>query len=257
MLAIYKKELRAYFSNALGYVYVGVFLVLSAVLCCYTTLKANSYSTTNYFSYLIYAFIVIIPLLTMRLFSEEKKMRTEQLLLTAPISITSMVMGKFLAAFTLFGGSVLVSCINFFPLYVLGYDQRAETETAIKFIGVSTSQIVGSLIGILLIGAVFIAVGMLVSSLSENQLSSAVVTIAVILSMLVLNLVTQAGEDSEGTRLIGQYGIRMVLDWLSVFSRFAAFGKGILELSSILYYISLSAIFIYLTIRVYEKRRWS
>ncbi len=257
MLAIYKKELRAYFTSALGYVYAGIFLALSAALCCYTTLKANSYSTKTYFTFMVYAFIVLIPLLTMRLFSEEKKMRTEQLLLTAPVSITSMVLGKFFAAFTLFLGTVLASCINFFPLYMLGYDQRAANETSIKFIGVNTAQIVGSLVGIILIGAAFIAVGMFVSSLTENQLSAAVITIAVLVSMLVINLITSAGEDADGTRLISEYFVRSVLDWFSVFSRFSGFGAGVLQIADLLYYVSFAFIFVYLTVRVYERRRWS
>ena len=73
MFAIYKKELRSYFMNAIGYVYVGVFLSAAALLCCYSTLMSNSYSTAGYFTMLIFSFIVLIPLLTMKLFSEEKK----------------------------------------------------------------------------------------------------------------------------------------------------------------------------------------
>lgn len=257
MLAIYKKELRAYFTNAIGYVYTGVFLAMSAALCCYTTLQSNSYRTSSYFSFMIYAFIVVIPLLTMRLFSEEKKMRTEQLLLTAPVSITGMVLGKYFAAFTLFLGSVLVSCINFFPLYILGSEQNAANPDSIKFIGVNTPQILGSLLGIILIGAVFIAIGMFVSSLTENQLSAAVITIAALISMLILNMIADAGSEEDGTRLVGSYIVRTILDWISVFSRFARFGSGIFDFAALLYYISFAIIFIYLTIRVYEKRRWS
>ena len=100
MFAIFKKELRSYFLNAIGYVYVGVFLAVSALLCCYTTLGMKSYDTAEYFTYIIFSFIVLIPLLTMKLFSEEKKLRTEQLLLTAPVTITGMVLAKFLAALT-------------------------------------------------------------------------------------------------------------------------------------------------------------
>ena len=118
MFAIFKKELRSYFLNAIGYVYVGVFLAVSALLCCYTTLGMQSYDTAEYFTYIIFSFIVLIPLLTMKLFSEEKKLRTEQLLLTAPVTITGMVMGKYLAALTMFVGTVLASCINFIPLYI-------------------------------------------------------------------------------------------------------------------------------------------
>ena len=79
--------------NAIGYVYVGVFLSAAAILCCYSTLMSNSYSTASYFTMLVFSFIILIPLLTMKLFSEEKKLRTEQLLLTSPVSITGMVMG--------------------------------------------------------------------------------------------------------------------------------------------------------------------
>lgn len=257
MLAIYKKELRSYFTNAIGYVYVGVFLAVSAALCSYTTLQQNSYSTSTYFTFMIYAFIILIPLLTMRLFSEEKKTRTEQLLLTAPVTITGMVLGKYFAAFTLFLGSVLVSCINFFPLYVLSSAQNSANPDSIKFIGVNTAQIVGSLVGIILIGAAMIAVGMLISSLTENQLSAAVITIAAIASMLVINLITSMGEDSDGTRVIGSYILRTIFSWFSIFSRFANFGHGIFDFAALLYYVSFAFIFIYLTVRVYEKRRWS
>ena len=116
MFAIYKKEMRSYFTNPIGYIFVGIFLMFSAVLCCYTTILQRTYYTGNYFSLMIYAFVILIPLLTMRLFSEEKKMRTEQLLLTAPITITGMVLGKFFAALTLFVGCVGVSCVNLIPL---------------------------------------------------------------------------------------------------------------------------------------------
>ena len=87
MFAIYTKELKSYFINAIGYVYVGVFLAISALLCCYTTLGTRTYSTDSYFYAMIFSFIVLIPLLTMKLFAEEKKLRTEQLLMTAPVSI--------------------------------------------------------------------------------------------------------------------------------------------------------------------------
>ncbi len=262
MLAIYKKEMRSYFINAVGYVYVGVFMAMAALLCCYTTLQANSYSTSSYFMYIIFAMIVLIPLLTMRMFAEERKMRTEQLLLTAPVTIVGMVMGKFLAAFTLFFGSLLLSCINFIPLYSI-----ASTAVAAKkaegdwlsgdHIGPNTAQILGSLIGIALIGAAFIAIGLFVSSLTENQLSAAVVTIGVLLAMVVLNLLSSAGSDSEGTRLISSYAVRYVLNWFSVLSRFSYFGYGILDWASLVYYLSLGFIFIYLTVRVYERRRWA
>jgi ABC-2 type transport system permease protein len=257
MLAIYKKEMRSYFINPVGYVFVGVFLTLAAGLCCYTTLQSLTYNTSTYFLYLVLSMIVIIPLLTMRTFSEERKMRTEQMLLTAPVSITGMVMGKFLAAMTMFGGSLLISCVNFIPLYIIGSTESDLNPDAITHIGPVTAEIIGSLIGTLLIGACFIAIGIFVSSLTENQLSAAVITIAVLVVMVLLNVLNSVGSEEEGTRLINNYVIRYIIDWFSVISRFSTFQYGVLDWSALLYYLSLAFIFIYLTVRVYERRRWA
>ena len=257
MFAIYKKEMRSYFINPIGYVYLGIFLALSALVCCYTTLQSQSYDTSTYFTYMIFAFIILIPLLTMRSFAEERKMRTEQMLLTAPVSITGMVLGKYLAALTMFVGTVLISCINFIPLYIIaGEEKAAVSATANPIIGPSTSVIVGSLIGIILLGAAFIAIGVFISSLTENQLSAAISTIGVIVFMVIIGLVNQIGSEEEGNRLISNYAVRFVLDWISVLSRFSDFGYGLLDFSALVYYVSLAAIFLFLTVRIYEKRRW-
>ena len=257
MFAIYRKEMRSYFINPIGYVYLGIFLALSALVCCYTTLQSQSYDTSTYFTYMIFAFIILIPLLTMRSFAEERKMRTEQMLLTAPVSITGMVLGKYLAALTMFVGTVLISCINFIPLYIIaGEEKAAVSATANPIIGPSTSVIVGSLIGIILLGAAFIAIGVFISSLTENQLSAAISTIGVIVFMVIIGLVNQIGSEEEGNRLISNYAVRFVLDWISVLSRFSDFGYGMLDFSALLYYVSLAAIFLFLTVRIYEKRRW-
>ena len=246
MFAIYKKELRSYFTTAIGYVYVGVFLSAAALLCCYSTLMSGSYDTANFFTYLLFTFIILVPLLTMKLFSEEKKLRTEQLLLTAPVSITGMVMGKYLAAMTMFCGTLIASCINFFPLYVYKSVETANTESYVP-VGPSGAEIVGCLIGIILIGAAFVAIGLFISSLTENQLAAAVITISVIIVMLLLNIVND---------FISVYAIRAVIDWVCVISRFTNFTYGILDFSAMIYYLSLASVFILLTNRVYEKRRW-
>lgn len=257
MFAIYKKEMRSYFINPIGYVYLGIFLALSALVCCYTTLQSQSYDTSAYFTYMIFAFIILIPLLTMRSFAEERKMRTEQMLLTAPVSITGMVLGKYLAALTMFVGTVLISCINFIPLYIIaGEEKAAVAATANPIIGPSTAGIVGSLVGIILLGAAFIAIGVFISSLTENQLSAAISTIGVIVFMVIIGLVNQIGSEEEGNRLISNYAVRFVLDWISVLSRFSNFGYGLLDFSALVYYVSLAAIFLFLTVRIYEKRRW-
>ena len=248
MFAIYKKELRSFFITPIGYVYTGAFLGLAALICCYTTILSSSYDTTSYFTVMMFAMGILIPLLTMRLFAEEKKLRTEQLLLTAPVTITGMVMGKFLAALTVFGGSLLVSCINFIPIYTTAAAERGNQTYEFYHIGPVTGQLIGNLVGLLLIGAAFIALGTFISALTENQLAAAVITISVIALMLGLGLVNS---------LIDVYWIRAVLSWISIYSRFGNFQNGLFDFAAILYYASICFVFVFLTVRVYEKRRWN
>ena len=247
MFAIYKKELRSYFINPVGYIFVGVFLAFCAVACGYSTMLAGSYDTSTYFTLMIFSLVILIPLLTMRLFAEERKMRTEQLLLTSPVTLTGMVLGKFFAAFTLFVSCTLVSCINFIPLYVMAAKERGMQSYSSVHIGPLTSAIIGSIIGIILIGAAFIAIGTLISALTENQLASAIISISVILFFVVIGLFSS---------LIDFYPLRAALNWLSVLGRFGNFSVGVFDYSALLYYVSIAFIFIFLTVRVYEKRRW-
>jgi len=255
MSAIYRKELRSYFINPIGYVYLGVFLVFSALLCCYTTLISGSYDTASYFTYLIFTFIILIPILTMRLFAEERKLRTEQLLLTAPVTITGMVLGKYFAALTIFVSGILVSCVNFIPLYVIASAEKNGSDYSMTHLGPVTAEVFGSLLAVILLGAALIAVGTLISALTENQLSAAVITIGVIAGMVLLNVFNML-TDSDGQPIIAVYAIRAVIDWVSVLSRFSNFSNGIFDYAALLYYVSLSFVFLFLTVRVYEKRRW-
>lgn len=246
MFAIYKKELRAYLTTPIGYIYVGVFLAVSALICAFTTVQQASYNTSSFFQYLLFLLVVLIPLLTMRMFAEERKTRTEQLLLTAPVTLTGMVLGKFFAALTLFASSVLISCINFLPLigYALSEQSAATADTHIGPVG---GQIVGCVIGLLLVGAAFIAIGLFISSLTENQLASAIITIAVLAMMVLVGVVAA---------YVNAAPVRTVLDWISVLSRYDNFAMGLFDFSALLYYVSIAGVFIFLTVRIYDKRRW-
>ena len=102
MQTIYKREMRSYFTTPTGYIFAAIFLCASGFLFALCTLQMQTSDVSAYFQFLMYAYIVVIPLLTMKSFAEEKKNGTEQLLLTSPVSLTSMVMAKFLAAFTMF-----------------------------------------------------------------------------------------------------------------------------------------------------------
>ena len=108
-------------------------------------------------------------------------------------------------------------------------------------------QLVGCLIGVILIGAAFIAVGLFISSLTESQLSAAVITIAVIVVMVLIGIFNS---------YIGSTFLRTVLDWISVLSRFDRFAYGLFDFSALLYYLSIAGVFLFLTMRGYDQRRW-
>ncbi len=235
MSAIYKKEMRAYFSTFIGYIFIAAFLVVSSILFSLTTLsEGEDADITTYYTSVIFSFVVLIPLLTMKLFSEEKRQKTETLLLTAPVSLFSMVFAKYLAAMTIFVSTLAVSCVNLIPLYMYG-----EQNTAV---------ILGNLLSVVLIGSGFISIGLFISSLTENQLVSAVCTIGAIMVLLALGMFSTS---------IGFQPLRVVLNFFSIFNRYTFFTYGIIDYSALIYYLSLSIVFIFLTVRVFERRRWA
>ena len=236
MLAIFKRELRSYFTGVVGYVFMVVFLAMAAAAFCYTTLFAMSANVTTYFVVMLLFSAILLPLLTMKSFSEERKLKTEQLVLTSPVSLTGMVIGKFLAAYVMFAAALVFTSLYF--LLLVPY--------AITF---KTAVLFGNIIALLLVGAVFIAIGLFVSSLTENQLSAAIGTIAIILGFLVIGLVSGL--------IASNYTIRYILDSVSIFTRFSSFTSGYFDWSAIIFYLSLSALFIYLTVRVYDRRRYN
>lgn len=234
MLAIFKRELRAYFTTPIGYIFIGIFLALSGGIFAFCTLQLFENSDPYaYFQFLLFGFVVLIPLLTMKLFSEERKLKTEQLLLTSPVSLMGMVMAKFLAAYSIFAVTFLISCSYFLILPMYGY--------------VNGAIVAGNIISILLVGAAFVAIGVFVSSLSENQLNAAIGTIAILLVMMIMSFVNSYIEVTF---------IRQIFYWLSIFSRYHYFTYGVFDYSALIYYASITFIFLFLTVRIYEKRRW-
>ena len=236
MTAIYKREMLSYFTSPIGYVFIAVFLALNSfIFSLFTLMAGDGSSVGTYFMIVMFIFIILVPLLTMKSFSEARKMRTEQLLLTSPISLMGMVFAKFLAAFTMFAGTFILGALMMFPtLYMYG-----EPNTAV---------LISSTIGILLIGAAFIAIGLFVSSLTENQLVAAVGTMGILIFLLLVGLLTS---------YIDVYAVRVVIDWISIYSRFGNFSYGILDPATLVYYFSICFVFMFLTVRIYEKRRWS
>lgn len=235
MLAVFKKEMRSYFTSVIGYVFLVLYLALSGGVLCFTTLYSMSSDVTSYFTLMLIISGVALPLLTMKSFSEERKVKTEQLLLTAPVSIISIVVGKFLAAYSIYAGCMVLNSL--YCLVLLNY---SSLKVAVLF---------GCLIAALLVGMVFIAIGLFVSALTENQLTAAVGTMAIILGFLAIGLI--------GSLFPSDYAIRYVFDFISIFTRFQYFTNGVFDIASAVYYISVAAIFAYLTVRIYDRRRYN
>lgn len=234
MFAIYKKELRTYFTTPLGYIFVAVFLAISGFMFGMSTYYSMTSDIASYFQTMIFGYIVIIPILTMRSFAEERRTRTEQLLMTSPVSITGMIMAKFLAAFTMFGGSVLVTCLYYLPLFNYGEP--------------NVGKAIGGLIAMLLIGMCFIAVGLFVSSLTESTVTACIGTMGILGVFAGISLFNS---------LIDSYFVRYILSWISVYSRYTNFVYGIFDISATVYYLSITAVFLFLTVRIYESRRYA
>lgn len=229
--------MRSYFTSAVGYVYIAAFLAVNGFIFSLNTVQVGStgqkYDISQYYIMLLFTFSILVPLLTMKIFSDERKLKTEQLLLTAPVGLVSMVTAKFLSAYTMFAGTYLISCLNYYVLFKYG-----KPTAGIIF---------GHIIGMLLIGAAFVAIGLFISSLTENQITAAVLTIGALVFSLVINFLND---------YIDAAFIRVILSWISIYSRFFNFTYGIFDINACVYYASIVIIFLFLTVRIYEKRRW-
>jgi ABC-2 type transport system permease protein len=205
----------------------GLFFYLSA-------LGQGSSDLTGVFQFMYFVLMIFVPVLTMRLMSEEKRQKADQLLLTAPVSLIGLVTGKFLSAYAVF---LLGVCI--LPVYgiVLSF-----------FVSVSWITLWGNFAGILLLGAVYAALGLFVSSLTENQMIAAVGSIFMNLLIFLMNTLAA---------VIPVRAISNTLRSISIFDRYIDFTLGMFIVANILFFITVVAIFLFLTVRVLERRRWA
>jgi ABC-2 type transport system permease protein len=286
MLAVFIRELKSYYQNITGFIFMGFFLLLAGIFFTFNNLIPQSPNFNGVLGSITFIFLVVVPILTMRLLSEEQRQKTDQLLITSPLSLTGMVLGKFFAAQAVFLITLVVTFIYPILLSTVG--------------SIVVPEIVGGYIGFFLLGSAFIAVGLYVSSLTENQVIAAVVTFSALLIMWIIDALQQglpadplSGLIFAGLLVLGVTvflyfttrnwpttvavlvvgsGVALlfwfldqanydgfivnVLKWFSLLQRYQDFSLGILGLSPVVYYISFSAIFIFLTVRVIEKRRW-
>lgn len=224
MWAVLKKEFKTYFLSPIGYVFIGLFLAMFSILFYITTILngATSFQYVFYYS-AMYSLVFIIPLLTMRSFAEERKNGTEQILLTSPRSSTAIVLGKFFAA------TLVVVIAEIFTLIYFGI--------LCYFKMPDVSAVAVSMLGFLLLCMAYISFGIFVSSLTENQIIAAVVTIgAFILTWLAPNLSTS-------------------LSSISLMEQFYPFVTGVLPITETINLLLISVMFITLTVIMMKRRK--
>lgn len=242
MGAIYRRELSSYFISPVGYVFSAVFFILSGICFTLTTVMSGTTNVSAYFTFMLIFFVILIPLLTMKLLSEERKLKTEQILMTSPVSLVGIICAKFFAAFTIFGCTLgLSALLNMLSLYNIAKVQ----ENVISKMNIPTFA--GCIAGVLLAGGAFIAIGLFISALTENQSVAAVISIGVF-GLMVASSVFAMGIENRV--------LRVIVKWFSVMDRFYSFQRGVFDLVAIIYYISVITVFLFLTVRIYEKRRW-
>lgn len=236
MGAVFRRELRSFFTNPIGYVVLAVMYCVSGYFFYYYNLSINNADLTTVYIKLFSVIMLALPFLTMRLFSEEKRQKSDQALLTAPVSLTGIVMGKFFATLLLYiiGLSitlvyaVVIACGNAIPDWTL---------------------IISNYLGLVLIGGLIVAIGVFISALTESQVIAAMGTLAVSLMLMSINML---GEIFAKFQWITE-----ITDFLSVNVRYADFALGLIYYDNIFFFLSLQALFIFLTVRVLDKKRWN
>ena len=223
MIAVIKKELKSYLLSPIGYVFIGLFLLIFSIFFYVTLFAAQNIK----FEYLFYngatVLTFITPVLTMRMFSEERKNGTEQLLLTSPRSITSIVLGKFIAA-----GIIMIITEGLTLMYygILKYFGNPSLFVALN-----------TLFGFFLLSLAYISFGMFASSITENQIVASVITIGAFLAMWFLPYMNN------------------VFSIFSLIDKFEKYPQGLISISEIVTFVSFSILFILLTIVVLQRRK--
>lgn len=234
MSAIIKRELSSYFNSAIGFIVLAVYFFFSGWFFYFYCLYFDSSSLSNVFSGMILIMVFLVPLMTMKSFAEEKRQKTDQALLTSPVSLFEIVMGKFIGAYILY-----LMCNAIFLVYAL----LVSLYTAPDWVAILTM-----LLGMLLMGAALIAIDLFISALTESQSVAAIFSIGAGLLIYMLDTLASHVEWDF---------IKQILFSISFSRQFSAFSYGVITLSGVFFFLSVTAGFLFLCGRVLEKRRWS
>jgi ABC-2 type transport system permease protein len=233
MYAIYKGELKNYFNSQIAYIIIGLFILLTSIFFTIGNIYNPSTDIAGLLGNMGTFLLFIVPILTMKSIAEDRKNGLEVLFVTSPNRLSGIVIGKYLAALTVY--LVITGISLMYPVILFLYSSPALLP------------LVGGYLGFILLGASLISVGIFASSLSENQVVAAIISFT---ALLIMMMAQPVGNVAGGL-------LSKVLNGFSVFSRYDDFSRGIFSLNSLIYYLSFIFLFIFLAIRVIEKRRWS
>ncbi len=287
MLAIYKKEVRGFLTSMIGFLFMAVLLVVTGIYFTAYSLQGAYTKFAYTLSNVLVVFLLAVPVLTMRVLAEERKQKTDQMLLTAPVTVTEIVLGKFFALATVLLIPVVILCAYPLIMAQFGTIYFAETYTAV--------------FGFFLMGCSYLAIGLFVSSLTESQVIAAVMTFlvlffcyvspgiagffpetaagsfyvivvlivlaAVLIYVMIKNVVISAvcGVLAEAaavvvyvTRTAAYEGlIQKIFNIFDISGHYSEYYSGIFDVSGIVYYVSVIGVCLFLTVEMIQKRRWS
>ncbi len=232
MQGIYQKELMQYFKSMIGYLFIAVFLCIAGAVFYTVNLASLSTDIKVFFSNIIPFLIFLMPILTMRIYSEEKKQKTEELLLTSPLEVHQIVLGKFWAAFTVFAIPLVITLA--FPVVLSIYGTMELYVT------------LGNYVGITLIASSFLAIGIFVSVLSENQIIAAILTYSILIATYSVDTLTY---------FVSNEALLAVIEFVSVNAHYSKLTYGVLALADVVYFLSITVLFLYASVLVIERKR--
>lgn len=233
MTAIWRREMQSYFYTPIGYVFMGVFLMLSSVMFYLQIMAQRSSDLLTFIGQMSYLWMLLSPVLTMRLLAEERQKRTDQLLLTSPVSLPGIVVGKYLAAVTVMAVTTLLT--GMFVLIIGIYGEVYPGEMLVGYLG------------FLLQGCAFAALDLFISGLARNQVTAAVMGFGANFALWMLDMLESA---------VNIDGLGQVMNFFSLYSRNEPFLMGQLSFASIVYDLSFAAACLVLTIHTLDRRRY-
>ena len=229
---IFKKELRSYFNSAVAYVVIVVFLAVVGWLYTSSMFLINVASLRNMFEWIPLVFLFIVPAITMRLLAEEKKSGTIELLTTKPLRDWEIVAGKFLAAWALIGISLLPTLIYYITVAVLG--------------DMDHGPVIGGYLGLMLMAGVYVAIGLLASSLTENQIVAFIIGLLLMFAFFMMDKVLIFVPDFMAS----------VVEYLGIDFHFSNIARGVIDSRDIVYFCSLLGFTLYCSVVSLERRNW-